>query len=159
MKNWSYIGILVLILLFSIYGVGAETKAMQSMTVNVPSDGSPSKGISLQAGRKYSIVVYGIFQYKGKNSKADACQAFYPQNKPVMFAQNSLGVLLDCSNPRNNTYESKPFIAKKGAIRFYISDTYYSDNRGRLKAFVYDLGARNNPSSGGGGINLLGVRP
>ena len=64
-----------------------------------------------------------------------------------MFAQNNLGVLLDCSQTIDGSfgYESKQFrVAYSTNITFHIVDTYYSDNSGYLKAFVYDFGISNN---------------
>ena len=124
-----------------------DISAEQSAIVNVPSDGSSSSGIQLYPDHVYSIVVYDTFQYKGYDSVASACRAIRPDSEPVMFAQNNLGVLLDCSQTIDGSfgYESKQFrVAYSTNITFHIVDTYYSDNSGYLKAFVYDFGISNN---------------
>lgn len=136
-----------LLCLFLAFLSVAEGKVVSSLEVS--SDGEPSKTTILELDRKYQIKVSGALNlgkyWQGSTVLAnDACYEFVASTgkmtSPLKNFRNSFDInVCEGHYSEDHTYFSKPFVAKQNKIHFWIDDFDYTDNTGALHVEIIEV--------------------
>lgn len=113
---------------------------------HVSSDGTPSKVISLELGKKYQIKVNGFVNLgkwvQNREELAnDACYEFNREKETtnVKTFRNSHDIsVCDGKYHPDHKYQSEVFTAKQNKIHFWLFDTNYDDNKGAMDVQVIE---------------------